>query len=325
MRAGPDQGRVVGRAGAQPGAHLDQLRLGDLGKGPVGLAQQLVHAAGGDGGVEATLFDRRPDQQATVLARDHVEAVADDDPLADRRVGVLAQGHDLALDRAHRRPGLGGEPRRLAGEASGRQHQRACAKRAAIGGGDADLVAELGVGHLGALEHRCAARAQRRQQGRAQLPRVRSSLVRGQHPARDRRRQAGLELAAGAGGEPLGLEPVLAVQLVLAAQVLGLVAVERDVQRPDPREARGGAAFALELLGKARPERVRSEVEAQQALLAPRGLAHRGQHPGRDVGRAGAGAIALEHADAETALRCAPGAGEADHAAAGDQDVEPSV
>ncbi len=79
-----DQRQVVGRPGAQPGGRLDQLQLGDLGQQPVGLAQQLVHPAGGDRRVEAALLDRRPDDQPAVGARHQIDALRSDDPLADR-------------------------------------------------------------------------------------------------------------------------------------------------------------------------------------------------------------------------------------------------
>ena len=83
QRAGADQRSVVGRPGPQAGERLDQLQLGDLGKQPVGLAQQLVDAARGDRRVEAALLHRGADDQAPVGPRDHVDALGGDDPLAD--------------------------------------------------------------------------------------------------------------------------------------------------------------------------------------------------------------------------------------------------
>ena len=50
----------------------------------VGLAQKLVHPARREGAVEAALFDRRADEQAAVLAGNQVDALAGDDPAADR-------------------------------------------------------------------------------------------------------------------------------------------------------------------------------------------------------------------------------------------------
>ncbi len=84
-RAGADQRQVVRGAGAQAGHRLDQLHLGDVGQQAVGLAQQLVDAAGGDRGVEAPLLDRGADDQAAVGARHQVDALGGDDPLAGRR------------------------------------------------------------------------------------------------------------------------------------------------------------------------------------------------------------------------------------------------
>ncbi len=90
-RAGADQRQVVGGAGAQAGDRVDQLHLGDVGQQAVGLAQQLVDAAGGDRGVEALLLDRGADDQAAVGARHQVDALGGDDPLAGRRAVAGAQ------------------------------------------------------------------------------------------------------------------------------------------------------------------------------------------------------------------------------------------
>ena len=62
-----DDRRVVGRRGPEAGGTFDQLELGDLRQRPIGLAQQLVDAAGGDANVEAAVLDGRPDDH--LLAR----------------------------------------------------------------------------------------------------------------------------------------------------------------------------------------------------------------------------------------------------------------
>ena len=81
---GPISGTLSGVVGPQPGDRLDQLELGDLRQRPIALAQQLVDAAGRDLRVEALLLDRRADDEPTVAARDDVDALGHDDPLADR-------------------------------------------------------------------------------------------------------------------------------------------------------------------------------------------------------------------------------------------------
>ncbi len=123
-RACADHRQVVGSAGAQAGHRLDQLHLGDLGEQAVGLAQQLVDAAGGDRGVEALLLDGGADDQAAVGARHQVDALGGDDPLAGRGAVAAAQLEDLALDRAHRRSGALGQPLGAARPGAGGEHDR---------------------------------------------------------------------------------------------------------------------------------------------------------------------------------------------------------
>ena len=81
-RAAADERQVVRGARPQACDRPGQLHLGDVGKDAVGLAQQLVDAAGGDRGVEAALFLGRADDQATILARHQVGALGGDDAAA---------------------------------------------------------------------------------------------------------------------------------------------------------------------------------------------------------------------------------------------------
>ena len=130
--AGPISGRLSGVPGRSPAKRIDQLQLGDLGEGPVGLAEQLVGSAGRHADVEPALLDRRPYGQPPVHSRDQVHPLRGDDALARRRVRAPAQGQHLALDRAHRRPRLRWQPRRGSRPGPGRQHHVVCAMLAPV-------------------------------------------------------------------------------------------------------------------------------------------------------------------------------------------------
>ena len=281
-----------------------------------------MHAARGDGGVEALLLDGRADQQAPIGAGHHVQAVPDHDSGAHPLTAPLAQGDYLALDRANPGPLAGVQPLGLTGIAAGREDQVLRRALASVRGADRARRAGVRPDHLHALLDAAAAHPHRRGQGGNERPRVGRTLVRDEHAAGKPWRQAGLQLAARAGSKPLGLQVVLAVQLVLAPQLLGLVPIERHVKRPAPRIAGVHPARIAELLGKGGPQGVGGEIQFQQTLLAPRGLADRGEHARCDVAGAGADLVALEHADAQSTSQSRPGACEADWPAADDQDIE---
>ena len=140
--------------------------------------------------------------------------------------------------------------------------------------------------------------------------------------AAQRRGQARLELAAGARRQPLGLEARAALQVVDAAQLRGLVAVERDVQGAVGRVAGRHPARLLELGDEARVELGGDQGQLEQLGLAEGQLADRRQHPGGDPGRPGR---RLRSRSSTTTpaprLGQAPGAGEADDPTANDYRV----
>ena len=133
-------------------------------------------------------------------------------------------------------------------------------------------------------------------------------------PARDPRREGGLELAALPRREPPRVEPERALQLVQARELLGLVAVDRDVQGAAAQVARSVAAGSLELGDEAGIEPGGGQVQLEQRLLAEVGLGHGGEHPGGDPGRSARRLAGLEHERAHAVLGRAPGDREADHA-----------
>ena len=139
-----------------------------------------------------------------------------------------------------------------------------------------------------------------------------------------RRGEAGLELAAGAGGEPLGLELERALQLVDAVQLRRLVAVEGYVEGAGPGVPGRLAAGGLELGDELGVEPRRGEGQLQQLRLAEGELADRRQHPGGDVGRPRRRFGPLQDEDPRPALGGPPGAGEADHSATYEYRVETS-
>ena len=232
-RAGPDQRQVVGRARAQPRHRLDQLHLGDVGQQPVGLAQQLVDAARGDRGVEALLLDRGADDQPAVGARHEVDALGGDDPPAGRRAVAGAQLEDLALDRPHRRARALGQPLGPAGPGAGGEDDgapRAAPRRRRSAPRRSARPRAAASATSVPVRTSTPSAAERRQQRRGQRPGVDRALARRVHAAGERRGQARLELAAAARRQPLGGEAERALQVVDAAQLRRLVAVERDVQ-----------------------------------------------------------------------------------------------
>ena len=130
----------------------------------------------------------------------------------------------------------------------------------------------------------------------------------------DARREPRLQGAAFAGGEPPRGEPKLALELVQARQLLGLVAVDRHVHRARPPVADGLAGLGFELARERRVALGRSEVQLEQRLLAEVGLGHRGKHPGRDAGGTPRRLAGIQHERAQAALSRAPANRQADHA-----------
>ena len=104
-------------------------------------------------------------------------------------------------------------------------------------------------------------RGERREQRRGQRPRVDRRLAGRVDAAVEGRGEARLELAAAARRQPLGLEAERALQVVDAAQLGGLVAVEGDVERAAALVPGARRRRRLELgdePGRARPRRASS-------------------------------------------------------------------
>jgi hypothetical protein len=142
---------------------------------------------------------------------------------------------------------------------------------------------------------------------------------------RDRRRQPGLEVAAAARREPIRLEAERALKLMAAAQLCGLVTVERHVQRAAAVVAGIRSAQLFQLGDEARVALGRSQRQLEQPLLAEGQLTDRGQHPGGGTGGPRGGSAAVENDHVEAALGRTPGAGQPDHAGADDNRVEASL
>ena len=178
---------------------------------------------------------------------------------AQRLVGGAAQGEDLALDGAHRRPRV-----RRAATRRCPDHQPAAStvwparssRPSAVRTPREPIAVDDRLGGLAPGDQLAARALERRDQRRDQRARVDLALV-ARVDARRRPRSAkpGLELAALARAQPLRVEPERALQLVAAAQLLRLVAVERDVERAAAPVADGGARGLLELGGEVRIER----------------------------------------------------------------------
>ncbi len=108
--------------------HSSELALGEAGHKLVGVPQQLVHATGGDPGVEPHLLDRGAEHDLAVRAGDEVDGgTADDGPDRPAEQGIgggCAQAQDLALHRAHGGDDVVWEPAELGGPATGGEHDR---------------------------------------------------------------------------------------------------------------------------------------------------------------------------------------------------------
>src|SRR6185436_6559793 len=88
---------------------------------------------------------------------------------------------------------------------------------------------------------------ERREQRRGQAAGIDRALTGRVHAAVERRRQAGLQLPAAAWRQPFRAEPERALQLMDAAQLRRLVAVEGDVQGALARVVAAHVARRLEL------------------------------------------------------------------------------
>ena len=178
------------------------------------------------------------------------------------------------------------------------------------------LAVEQRRDHVGAAAHLDPLGGERREQRRGHLPRVDRRLVGRVDAAVEGRGQAGLQLAAAARRQPLGAEAERALQVVHAAQLGRLVAVEGDVEGTVADVAAAEPARRLQLGDEVRVDLGGGDRHPQQLGLAEGELADRRQHPGGDAGSAGRRLGAVEHDDFGAVLGKPPGAAEADHSAA---------
>ena len=319
--ARPQQGHVVGRAGPEAGDRLDELELGDVGEDAVGLAQQLVHGAGGDRGVEALLLDRGAQRDAAVGAGDDVDVRRPDAVPGDALAARVDEVDDLALDGAHRRSRGLGQPGGAPG--AGREHRERGVDAGAARRDDAAQGSRLDdrLGYLVARQHVHAGQLAGAQQRRAGLPRVYLALVPRQDAAAAAGREAWLQLAGLRGGDPLDRKVEPGLEGVQAADRFDLVAVEPEVEDAAAAEAGGEARDGLELGREGLPALVAREGQGEQLLLAELGLGGRREHAGPDPRGLPARDAALDDDHALPTLRQAPRDRQPDDARADHHDV----
>ena len=160
------------------------------------------------------------------------------------------------------------------------------------------LTLEDTVDDLGAGADLDPLRRAGREQSAGQRPRVDRRLAGREDAAVERGRQPRLQLAAAARRQPLRLQLERALQVVDAAQLRRLVAVEGDVQGAEALVAGTLPRRRLQLGDELRVQARRRQGQLQQLRLAEAELADRRQHPGRYLGRAAAG-----HSRSSTATR----------------------
>ena len=247
--------------------------------------------------------------------------------MADRLLRGPAQGEDLALDRpdrragARRQPGPGSRPGARSRARRGRRDARARPRSRPRRAGHPRRATSTTSARS---EHLAAGLPPQRRRGRAPAGRGSTAASPGSVNSRSAaRREPGLQLAALTRAEPLHAQ----VQATPSARSAG--AAPRPRRGRAPRAAPRGtrtrtpsrcpAASSAANSGHARAEAVDMPHDR---VLAPVGLAHGGEHPGGDAGRARAGLVALEHPDPEATASGAPGTGEADRPAAHDHRIQ---
>lgn len=140
-------------------------------------------------------------------------------------------------------------------------------------------------------------------------------------PAAYARGEHGLQAAALAAGEPLGLQAAAALQGVQFAQVEAVVGVEGDGEGAAGAVADVQAAARLgEFGGELRIACGGGEAEAEQGFLAVVQFGDGGEHAGCDLGGAAAGCGVGEYG-AQSARGGPPGGDQADDSAPDDEDV----
>jgi hypothetical protein len=312
--------RVVGRTRAQSRDRALELQLGDVGQGPVGLTQQLVDAAGGDPRVEPHLLDGCSGDQPPVGPGHQVDPFGDDHALG---YPVAPHSQDLPLHRANGRASLRRQPVSRAGPRTCRQNGGPGDVAPAIIRDDGGQPVSLDdrLDHLGAAHHLCAGSLARLAQRPDQCGRVDARLVWRVDSAVERGVQARLERTGLAGSEPLGGKAQRLHQLEPPAELGGLVAVERHVQRPALGEPRIHSGCIRQLGREGGPGGMGGQRGFEQALLAPAGLPHRRQHPRRHTRGARTWFVPVEDAHGHAALHSPPGAGETNRPRADDDYI----
>ena len=210
-----------------------------------------------------------------------------------------------------RQTGWSGFPRRVriwpfTGRTGGRAKRRQPGRRSRPGAGGQDhvlgamlapvrgdhpgeaAVVDEGVRDLGLDEHLAPAMLHRGGQGGHQKAGVDGRLTRRMNTGGAGRREPRLEVPAGTRAQPLDPEVERLHQLEAAAQLLGLVAIEGDVERAAGLVADLQLAVGGELGREPGPGSGGGQRQAHQRLLAPARLADRGEHPRGHVGGSGA-------------------------------------
>src|SRR5215208_1889944 len=289
--ARPHDRRVIRRAWAQPGAGTHELQLADLREHLPGSLEQPEHAVGRHGRVEALLLHRRAEDNPPVAARDEIAARGAQQALEGLgHGGARVQLEDLSLHRPYGRA--------LAAGVEGRAPRPCChhhllARNRA--GAGADAAHRRALPFDGLDLHAESDLLCRRGQGRHRRARVGVAVLRRQNSARDARRQPRLEAAAARRREPLRGQPERALEVVQAAERLGVVAVGRHHEGAAVAVAGRQAGDLLELGGERRPALAPREVHPQRPLLAEVGLRHGGEHPGRHTGCPGVQPVGAVH------------------------------
>ncbi len=166
------------------------------------------------------------------------------------------------------------------------------------------------VRDLGLDQHLAAATLHRGGQGGQQQMGVNGRLSRRVDACGAGWGEAGLQVPTGARVQPLDAEVERFHQLEAAAELLGLVAIEGDVEGATGLVADLQLAVGGELGGEPWPGSGRGQPEAHQRLLAPVRLADRSEHARGDMRGPRAGAVALQDTNPHPPPRRAPGAGQ---------------
>ncbi len=169
-----------------------------------------------------------------------------------------------------------------------------------------------------------AQRPARPEEGRAQggddLPVIHLMVEGTVERGGDAARQMRLALARLVARQPLHRKLVPPHVVLLEAELLEVVAIERHHHRPLAAVAHPHPGRGLEVAGEVRPLRPALEQQRQERLLAGLGLDVCGEHAGRRPGGAVSGLAALEHGDGASGAGQVPADGQPADAAADDDD-----